>query len=227
MVAFPPCPREALAAAEAACGGRVELKELTNRRGSAVWKASGPAGVVAVTPGRVPRPGSKPAGHSILDRREVLVMAGMAGMAELKALVVYESFFGNTESIARAIASGLRLEGLDAEAVDIADYVAEGGVAVDPTAYDLVVVGGPTHAFALSRPATRDDAAARGGDDRYAARGLREWLTSLPRTSGTHLAAAFDTRVSKVRHLPMSASRSIPARAASTATTSPPGLTAH
>jgi hypothetical protein len=102
----------------------------------------------------------------------------------------------------------LRLEGLDAEAVDIADYVAEGGVAVDPTAYDLVVVGGPTHAFALSRPATRDDAAARGGDDRYAARGLREWLTSLPRTSGTHLAAAFDTRVSKVRHLPMSASRS-------------------
>ncbi|MDQ1019886.1 serine/threonine protein kinase [Streptomyces afghaniensis] len=48
MVAFPPCPREALAAAEAACGGRVELKELTNRRGSAVWKASGPAGVVAV-----------------------------------------------------------------------------------------------------------------------------------------------------------------------------------
>ncbi|MFI6626470.1 hypothetical protein [Streptomyces sp. NPDC050528] len=48
MVAFPPCPREALAAAEAACGGTVELKELTNRRGSAVWKVIGPAGTAAV-----------------------------------------------------------------------------------------------------------------------------------------------------------------------------------
>ncbi|MEU3098495.1 hypothetical protein ABZ690_28010 [Streptomyces sp. NPDC006967] len=48
MVAFPPCPPEALAAAEAACGGTVDLKELTNRRGSAVWKAAGPEGTVAV-----------------------------------------------------------------------------------------------------------------------------------------------------------------------------------
>lgn len=127
----------------------------------------------------------------------------MRDVAELKALVVYESFFGNTESIARAIASGLRLEGLAAEAVDIAD-----GFEVDPAAHDLLVVGGPTHAFTLSRPPTRGDAAARGGDERYAARGLREWLTALPRRPGTHLAAAFDTRVSKVRHLPMSAARS-------------------
>ncbi|MFE9597106.1 hypothetical protein [Streptomyces hokutonensis] len=35
-------------AAEAACGDTVELKELTNRRGSAVWKATGPVGTVAV-----------------------------------------------------------------------------------------------------------------------------------------------------------------------------------
>jgi hypothetical protein len=127
----------------------------------------------------------------------------MTDTAGLKALVVYESFFGNTESIARAVASGLRLEGIEAKAVDIAD-----DFEVDPAAYDLLVVGGPTHAFALSRPSTRDDAAARGGDDRYATRGLREWLTALPGGSGTHLAACFDTRVSKVRRLPMSASRS-------------------
>lgn len=127
----------------------------------------------------------------------------MTSTSELTALVVYESFFGNTESIARAVASGLRLEGVDAEAVDIAD-----DFETDPTALDLLVVGGPTHAFALSRPTTRNDAAARGGDDRYDARGLREWLTAMPRGHGNRLAAAFDTRVSKVRHLPMSAARS-------------------
>lgn len=119
------------------------------------------------------------------------------------ALVVYESFFGNTESIARAIASGLRLDHVHAEAIDVAD-----DPRLDVSTCDLLVVGGPTHAFALSRPPTRRDAAARGGDDRYAARGLREWLGGLPRAEGTHLAAAFDTRVSKVRHVPMSAARS-------------------
>ncbi|MET8980961.1 hypothetical protein ABZX85_35700 [Streptomyces sp. NPDC004539] len=51
MVAFPPCPPEARTAAETACGGVVELKELTNRRGSAVWKATGPVGTVAVKTG--------------------------------------------------------------------------------------------------------------------------------------------------------------------------------
>jgi hypothetical protein len=120
-----------------------------------------------------------------------------------RALVVYESFFGNTESIARAIAGGLRLEHLSAEALDVADHPA-----VELSTYDLLVVGGPTHAFALSRPSTRHDATARGGDDRYATRGLREWLAGIPRCEGTHFAAAFDTRVSTVRHLPMSAARS-------------------
>jgi flavodoxin len=121
----------------------------------------------------------------------------------LEALVVYESFFGNTESIARAIASGLRLEDVAAKAVDVGDLQE-----VDLDAYDLLVVGGPTHAFALSRPQTRGDAVARGGDNRYVARGLREWLIGLPARHGTSLAATFDTRVSKVRHLPASAARS-------------------
>lgn len=48
---FSVCPREALKAARDACGGPVELKEITDRRGSAVWKATGPAGGVAVKSG--------------------------------------------------------------------------------------------------------------------------------------------------------------------------------
>ncbi|MFD4658220.1 hypothetical protein ACFWP2_21630 [Kitasatospora sp. NPDC058444] len=39
--------REALRAAEAVCGP-LELMEISNRRGSAVWKASGPRGVVGI-----------------------------------------------------------------------------------------------------------------------------------------------------------------------------------
>ena len=122
---------------------------------------------------------------------------------ELKAVVVYESFFGNTATIARAVASGLRLEGLDALDRDVSDV--HGPL---PDGYDLLVVGGPTHAFAMSRPRTRDDAVSRGGDSCYSDRGLREWLSDIPHERGTRLAATFDTRVSKVRHLPMSAARS-------------------
>ncbi|MFE2283862.1 hypothetical protein ACFXDJ_06790 [Streptomyces sp. NPDC059443] len=47
----PPCPPEAVAAAETLCGGPVELKSITDRRGSAVWKATGPAGPAAVKAG--------------------------------------------------------------------------------------------------------------------------------------------------------------------------------
>jgi hypothetical protein len=127
----------------------------------------------------------------------------MTGIANIKAVVVYESFFGNTESIARAIASGLRLEDVSASAVDVLD-----AQDVDLSDFALVVVGGPTHAFALSRASTREEAVARGGDDRYSSGGLREWLSGLPVRDGEHLAATFDTRVSKVRHLPASAARS-------------------
>jgi Flavodoxin len=127
----------------------------------------------------------------------------MKDKRNLTALVVYESFFGNTEHIARAVTEGLELEGMSAEIMDAAraDHA-------DLDSYDLLVVGGPTHAFALSRPSSREDAVTRGGDSRYSAKGLREWLSALPVREGEHLAAAFDTRVSKVRHLPASAARS-------------------
>ena len=124
------------------------------------------------------------------------------GMSGGRALVVYESFFGNTEHIAEAVAAGLRLEDwsaivLDVTAVD--DNVLEG--------IDLLIVGAPTHAFALSRPSTRREAVGRGGRACYARVAMREWLEQLA-PSAQVLAAAFDTRASKVRHLPASASRS-------------------
>ncbi|MFB7124254.1 hypothetical protein [Kitasatospora sp. NPDC056273] len=47
MGEFPAEAREALSAAEAFCGP-IELTEISNRRGSAVWKASGPRGSASI-----------------------------------------------------------------------------------------------------------------------------------------------------------------------------------
>jgi hypothetical protein len=74
----------------------------------------------------------------------------------VRALVVFESSFGNTEAVARAVAEGLALLGT-VELVEACDAPAR-----LPGDIDLVVAGGPTHAFGLSRVSTRDDAVRRG-----------------------------------------------------------------
>jgi len=118
------------------------------------------------------------------------------------ALVVHESMFGNTATIADAVARGLALQGIAVSTVDVAEAPAG-----DVGEADLLVIGGPTHAFSLSRPGTRADAVRQGADPRHATTGLREWIDGLPRVpAGTvRLSAVFDTRVSKVRRLPKSA----------------------
>ena len=88
-----------------------------------------------------------------------------------RALVAYESMFGNTERVAHAVATGLRLEGFDATVVDVSK-----NPSVDLDAIDLLVVGAPTHAFSLSRASTRADAVKQGGRTESAATGMREWL---------------------------------------------------
>lgn len=105
------------------------------------------------------------------------------------ALVVFESMFGNTEAVARAVAEGI--------ATRMPVSVVEVGQAPDPgrSVVDLLVVGAPTHAFGLSRQRTRDAVAEQAGHPVISAgRGVREWLD---RASSCSLpAAAFDTHVS-------------------------------
>ena len=113
----------------------------------------------------------------------------------MKALVVYESMFGNTEKVAHAIADGLRPYG------DV--HVAEVGAA-DPSieGFDLLVVGGPTHALGMSRPSTRADAMKQTTHSLVSgSRGVREWLALLPVVSAV-VVATFDTKVYKARRLP-------------------------
>ena len=119
--------------------------------------------------------------------------------AALTAWVVYESFFGNTRTIAQAVAEGLRLEGVRPTVQEVSAAVPS-----DAAGYDLLVVGGPTHALSLSRESTRADAVRRGAPAPLPDSGLREWLRCLP-ARDSRLAATFDTRAEKARHLPMNA----------------------
>ena len=119
----------------------------------------------------------------------------------MKALVVYESMFGNTEDIAGAIGAGLA-ETMEVEVVEAAS--APRTVAPDVS---LLVIGGPTHAFSMSRASTREDAVKQGAKASPCV-GLREWLDGLPPQAGAARVTTFDTRVNRGRHLPGSAAKS-------------------
>ena len=68
-----------------------------------------------------------------------------------KALVVFETLFGNTRKVAEAVGAGLK-ERFDVTVVDVLD------AKPSPGDVALLIVGGPIHAFSMSRQATRDEA---------------------------------------------------------------------
>ncbi len=107
----------------------------------------------------------------------------------MKAVVVYESYWGNTAEIARAIGAGIGvgtpvLTTDEATATVIADA-------------DLLVVGAPVIAFRLATDKMRESL-AHSEDDAPAPPDLghpsmRHWLDALP--VGHGFAAAFETRI--------------------------------
>lgn len=122
-----------------------------------------------------------------------------------RALIVYETMFGNTERIARAIRDGLRRY-VPAETVPV-----NRAPDVVPDDVRLLVVGGPTHAFSMSRLSTRQGAVQQADVVMPIEVGIREWLAALGRAdrrSQDLLVTTFDTRIAKVRRLPGSAARS-------------------
>ena len=119
----------------------------------------------------------------------------------MRSLVVYESMFGNTEQVAQAIAKGLSQHG-EVQLVEVTQAPPE---VTEPV--DLIVLGGPTHAFSMTRESTRKDAFTQGASQGSTAVGVREWLEKQHRGRHLELVATFDTKVDKVRHLPGSAAR--------------------
>jgi hypothetical protein len=119
----------------------------------------------------------------------VAVVGTCLGVVAMRALVIYESMFGNTREIALAIAAGIGARmPVDTLEVGSAPLVVHDDVT-------LLVVGGPTHAHGMSKPESRADSAKRAGE-RLVSRGtgIREWLDAV--RGGNHTAAAaFDTRI--------------------------------
>ena len=77
----------------------------------------------------------------------------------MKALVVFESMSGQQIQIARAVAAGLA-ESIEVQLVEVSQAPIEPDRQVA-----LIVAGGPTHAFSMSRTNTRADAINRGAQE--------------------------------------------------------------
>jgi hypothetical protein len=116
--------------------------------------------------------------------------------AAMKALVVFESMYGNTHVVADRVAEGLRSR-FDVTVVPVDD-----ATRALVAAADLLVCGGPTHVHSMTTTRTRHaavDALTKATDltldpNAPADDGLREWFDQLgPGDIGA--AAAFDTRL--------------------------------
>lgn len=110
----------------------------------------------------------------------------------MRSLIVYESIFGNTRAVAQAIADALADWG-PAQVVEVAEAPSTA------SGFDLVVVGGPIHAWgmtsAMTRAGARDEARKHGVEPVSRGIGLRDWLEKLAPASPGQYAAAFDTAV--------------------------------
>jgi flavodoxin len=115
----------------------------------------------------------------------------------MKALIIYESMFGNTQAIASAIGDGLAAQSWTVDVVE----VGAAPMTID-SEIDLLVVGAPTHQFGLSRSSSREMAArdakaplVSGGI------GVREWLEQTTFDRPGLATAAFDTLLTRPRFL--------------------------
>ena len=98
----------------------------------------------------------------------------------MKAVVVYESHWGNTAAIARAIAEGI---GPGAKAMSTAEAVGEALEGVD-----LIVAGAPLLGFALPTESMlkgiASNAASHSVPPDLSHPSMRAWLEALPKGNG-------------------------------------------
>lgn len=114
----------------------------------------------------------------------------------MKTVIVFESMFGNTRDVAMAIEAGLLSESMV--------EVYEVGVAPDTIGadVDLLIAGGPTHQFGISRPSSRAQAGGQVSEPLVSqGRGIREWLETVQIESRELRFAAFDTTMQSPRFL--------------------------
>ncbi len=107
----------------------------------------------------------------------------------MRAVVVYESLWGNTANVARAIGDGIGPDAIVVSTAEAGPDVLEGA--------DLVVAGAPVFVFHLSSDRTRRDIEQNlepgAPTPNLGHPSLRSWLGSL--APSTAACAAFDTQV--------------------------------
>jgi hypothetical protein len=109
-------------------------------------------------------------------------------VSDVRALVVYESMFGNTQKIAVAVGEGIATV-MPAETVEVAS-----APTTIPDDVALLVIGGPTHGHGLAKAASRASAAKTAGDGLVSrGLGLDEWIERVGPARAP--AAVFDTRI--------------------------------
>jgi hypothetical protein len=121
----------------------------------------------------------------------------------MRVLVVFESFFGCTQTLAEAVAEGVRTTAPDV----VVEVLRVDAAPTDLAGIDLLVVGGPTHLLGLSSRLSRWLQAQYWGDPVAPRRPRRphgrpsggpslcDWLAGLPAGTTRVRAAAFDTRM--------------------------------
>jgi hypothetical protein len=106
----------------------------------------------------------------------------------MSALVVVETYFGNTHHVAEVVADTFRSHGMPTDVAEV-----EGAPTQLSDEIDLLVVGAPTHDLGMSTAESRQAACARTGHA-VPATGVREWLARLSKSATPPLVAVFDTR---------------------------------
>ena len=107
----------------------------------------------------------------------------------MKAIVVYESHWGNTAAVARAIAEGI---GSGARVLSTAEATSEAVVGAD-----LIVAGAPLLGFSLPTESMLKNLTSNAGRDPtppdLSHPSMRSWIDALP--VGNARAASFETRI--------------------------------
>jgi flavodoxin len=128
----------------------------------------------------------------------------------MRALIVYESMYGNTRQVAEQIGAAMRPRS-EVSVVAVSEATDE---MVERA--DILIVGGPTHMHGMSNRRSREMAKVMADRKGSAVTvepdatpfGLREWFKVLRKQDGK-VAAAFDTRAKGPALLTGRASRAI------------------
>lgn len=113
----------------------------------------------------------------------------------MSVLIIVESYFGNTLAAADAIGAGLSSARGSA---DVTIVPAHEAPTLIPSDVDTLLVGAPTHDFAMPRAQTRQQAVDKGGTHGGPS-GVREWIAAVevrPDVPVLTFDTAFEKRLS-------------------------------